>query len=182
MALKFLQFFLDKLILLHFMPWFPPNALYTAPTFIFLYRKSCWQVISSNSVHNPQQDYYRWMCDGVLDSWWNNIIQDINLHTHTVREDNCIWFNNSNLLKQAHYLAYNLQLEFNVSFSLSSLFLFLATYFFSFSCPHPCPLSICLCEIMDKQQKPEIPSLLQFERRLHASNTPSALCSIISDF
>lgn len=37
-------------------------------------------------------------------------------------------------------------------------------------------------EIMDKKQKPELPSLLQFERWLHANNTPSALYSIISDF
>lgn len=34
-------------------------------------------------------------------------------------EDNCIWFNNTNLLKQTHYLAHNLQPEFNVSFSVS---------------------------------------------------------------
>lgn len=37
-------------------------------------------------------------------------------------EANCIWFNNTNLLKQAHYLAYNLQSEFDEAFP--HLFLF----------------------------------------------------------
>lgn len=71
-------------------------------------------------------------------------------------EANCIWFNNTNLLKQAYYLAHNLQPEFNefvcllFPFSLSPFppstllphFLFLFYLLpLSFSSSPPCPLS-----------------------------------------
>lgn len=97
-------------------------------------------------------------------------------------EDNCIWFNNTNLLKQAHYLAFNLEPEFNVSFCLFSLFLSLAPSF-----PPSPPLIPALflsVSLWNHGQVAvvQLPPLLQFERWLHGNNSPWALYSIISDF
>lgn len=37
-----LQLVPDKLIALHFISWFPSNALYTVLLYVFSFRKTCW--------------------------------------------------------------------------------------------------------------------------------------------
>lgn len=126
---------------MYFILWFPPNALYTVPTFVLSFRKSFWQVISM----------ILFMIHSRIITDWCGTVSWIPGGTASFRISTCIYTHSTGriIVSGLTALIYWIRLIiWPIIYNLSLMCPFLSplscTVFFSFSSHHPCPLSICL--------------------------------------